>query len=94
MDAKNKRAREIQEAIHAILLNDWDPIGVQDEPLARTEYSSCVGPVYHALAAGTSEEEIASTLERIEVEDLGTTSSGDRRAAAARKLRALDIRLN
>ena len=93
-DAQNWRAREIQLAIHAILLNDWDPIDVKDEEHARSEHSGHVGTVYHALASGASEPEIASILRGIEIEGMGITCPEDRRAAAARKLRALDVRLD
>ena len=35
--AMNKRrAREIQESIRQVLLHDWDPIEVADEPQSRT----------------------------------------------------------
>jgi hypothetical protein len=93
MDAKEARAREIQGAIHAVLLDDWDPIGVKDEPFARDEYASYVGRVYHALAAGASAEDIASVLAKIELESMGLRVSAAQLIGVARKLRALDVRL-
>ena len=94
MDQRMRQARRIQAAIESILLSDWDPFRVRGESFARDdEYSSYVGPVYHALAAGASAEEIASLLERIESERIGIGGSAPC-IEVARKLRALDVHLD
>src|SRR5436309_9907170 len=88
--SRERRAREIQSQIAEILLHDWDPIGVADEPLARHEYDSYVGGVYRVLASGGSPAEIGAHLRDIEVRMMGwdkTTHEGDvARATAARRL--------
>jgi hypothetical protein len=80
-------------AIDAILLQDWDPIGVNQAGARRDEYTAYVGPIYRALASGASEQDIVAVLREIETDSMGISGSGSRRSAAARKLRALDIRL-
>ena len=97
MHSRERRAREIQSQIADILLHDWDPIGVADVPQARDEYDSYVGGVYRVLASGGSLAEIEAHLRDIEVRMMGldkTTHEADvARATAARRLAALDVRL-
>jgi hypothetical protein len=54
MTSQEDRAREIQEQIRQILLHDWDPVGVRDQPSAQREYDSYVGGLYRLLAEGAS----------------------------------------
>jgi hypothetical protein len=97
MDSRERRAREIQSQIAAILLRDWDPIGVADEAAARDEYDGYVGGVYRLLASGATVADIEAHLRDIEVGMLGndrTTPEADAtRVITARKLAALDVRL-
>ena len=94
MKDRDARAREIMEAIGLVLLRDWDPIGVKDEPMAQDEYDSQIGQVYRLLASGASERQIAEHLSRIESEEMGLTESKpETLLPVARKLRALDVRL-
>jgi len=97
MHSRERRAREIQSQIADILLHDWDPIGVADVPQARDEYDSYVGGVYRVLASGGSLAEIEAHLRDTEVRMMGldrTTHEADvARATAARRLAALDVRL-
>jgi hypothetical protein len=89
-----KRLREVEENIRNVLLHDWDPIEVANEPLAQSEYDSYVGGVYRLLASGASEEEIADHLWRIETEAMEL--SGVEPSAllpVARKLRELNTQL-
>ena len=91
--AMNKqRAREIQESIRQVLLHDWDPIEVEDEPLAQREYDPYVGGVYRLLASGASERAIADHLWRIETEGMGLSSpESSSLLPVANKLKGLDI---
>jgi hypothetical protein len=88
-----KRLREIQDSIRHVLLHDWDPIEVANEPLAQSEYDSYVGAVYRLLASGASEQEIADHLWKIETEGM-ELSRGDPSALlpVARKLKDLNVR--
>jgi len=94
MTSQADRAREIQEQIRLILLHEWDPIGVQDEPSAQDEYDSYVGGVYRLLTDGASPEMVAEHLARIEGERMGLPSSVDRRVPVATKLCGLNVRIS
>ena len=41
-----ERSREIRCHIRAVLMAEWDPIGVSDIPEAADEYDSYIGGVY------------------------------------------------
>jgi hypothetical protein len=89
-----KRLREIEESIRDVLLHDWDPIEVANEPLAQSEYDSYVGGVYRLLTAGASEEELADHLWRIETESMELSrAEPSALIPVARKLRQLNIQV-
>jgi hypothetical protein len=92
MDWKDRRAQEIIAAIRQVLLRDWDPIGVQDEPNAQDEYDGYVGRIYRVLARGASELEVAEELAAIERRMSFQTKPSALLPVAA-KLKALDVRL-
>ena len=50
------------EAIKALLWEEWDPIGVNDDSDAFGEYDSYADQVYSMLARGADSEEIARHL--------------------------------
>ncbi len=60
----NERAtfRTAVPAITAILLRDWDPIGVQDEPRAQESYDSHAVAIYGLLARDASADEVTEYL--------------------------------
>ncbi len=94
VNTKEQRARQIQAAIRAILLRDWDPIGIYGEG-PDDEYDSYIGGVYRLLATGTSTNEIAEHLRKIEEEAMGVQPrSHETLLDVALKLRGLDIRLD
>jgi hypothetical protein len=43
------RAKRYQEAIREILLREWDPIGIAEEPDAQDEYDSYVHEIHGLL---------------------------------------------
>ena len=94
MSERNQRAREIQESIKRVLLQDWDPIGVSDVPEAQDEYDAYVGGVYRLLASGASEDEIIEHLHRVESDVMGMPAA-DREGlrGVARKLVGLNVSL-
>ena len=95
MQSRMKRAREIQAAIEDILMREWDPIGVREEPEAAGEYDHFVGGVYRLLTRRPTPEEVAQHLLEIEVEQMGgSRADGPKRLLpVARRLLALDIGL-
>jgi hypothetical protein len=65
MDERDRRARQIEEAIRQVLFRDWDPIGVSNTPEARDEYNPYVGSVYRLLASGASAGESREPRARV-----------------------------
>jgi len=93
MDKRERRAAEIQAAIHDVLLHDWDPIGVADEEQAQDEYDSFIGGVYRLLASGASPEQVAEHLSTVEREDMGWEVPASALLPVARKLCEIDVSL-
>jgi hypothetical protein len=65
------RAKRYHEAIHNILLHDWDPIGVAEIPQAQDEYDSCVGQIYGMLIRHEPRHKILDYLWWVETEHMG-----------------------
>ena len=93
-DARDKRAAEIQDSIRQVLFQDWDPIGVNDNPKLADEYDSYIAPVYCILTGTRSEEDVIRFLARTEHDEIGTGSqSPERLRHVARKLLGLNVTL-
>jgi hypothetical protein len=65
------RARRYHEAIKAILLNEWDPIGISDVPEAQDEYDSYVPGIHKMLISRSTEQEVFEYLWVIETQHMG-----------------------
>ncbi len=94
MADRKEIAKEIQDGIQRILLNEWDPIEVRGIPEAKGEYDDYVGGVYRLLATGASPQKVAEHLAEVEL----TTMGLPRRAIesvlpVAEELCRLDVRL-
>ncbi len=63
-DKQRVRAAKLQ--IRQVLLEEWDPIGIADEPLAQDEYDGYLGGIYDLLELGKAEAEIVTRLHFIE----------------------------
>jgi len=87
---RNKeRIRAGKLLIRRILLEDWDPIGIGDNPGAQNEYDSYLGGVYKLLARDASIQEIVWHLHEIERVSMGLQPKEQRLTAAAEKLKSL-----
>ncbi len=94
MTSRDVRAKEIQRAIGEVLLRNWDPLGVKDEPQAQDEYDAYVGGVYQLIAAGATAKQIAEHLVRIETDRLGYGDTDPKMLIPlANKLLRLNVRL-
>lgn len=51
-------SRRIRVAIRHALLENWDPIGVRDEPQAQDEHDMYIGDIYELLLRKAPEDEI------------------------------------
>jgi hypothetical protein len=74
-------------AIHAVLIKEWDPIGVADEPMAQDEYDSYIPVVLRLLREGADDAEIAAHLAKIETQEMGLDPLADRNRRVAVMLR-------
>ena len=76
-------------AVKAILLVDWDPIGVRDEPAARDEYDTYAVEILDLLAAGVSQSALVGYLVDIEANRMGLIPDSSRAEVVAAHLTAL-----
>jgi hypothetical protein len=74
--------REGRDELNALLLKEWNPIGVEDLP--EDEYSSYAGQLALLLREGAPESDIAAYLSRVSTETIGMRPApeGDRRFAS------------
>lgn len=72
---RRKRMTPVQKSllqtVDEILWVHWDPLGLNDEPLCRSEYSSYALPVFGLLLRGAGVRELADRLAEIEREMMG-----------------------
>jgi hypothetical protein len=84
--------RQFAVAIEEILWRVWDPIGVNDAPEARNEYTTYVPGVQQLLQHQATDAEIMAHLIQIETERMGLLSSPSPRLhAVITALRAVDV---
>ena len=65
-----EQSREIRRQIRRILMDQWDPIGVNDIPEAADEYDSYIGNICELIQGDASEPEIAAHLRNIEIQQM------------------------
>ena len=58
-------------AIRAILINDWDPIGVSDVDQAQDEYDSYIPGILKIISSGGGVSELSAHLLAIERNEMG-----------------------
>jgi hypothetical protein len=81
-----REARRYQDRIRAILLKEWDPIGVADVPNAQDEYDSYVGEIYAMLTRHETRHTLLNHLWRVETEHMGLTGNRSHTEAIADRL--------
>jgi hypothetical protein len=64
-------ARQVKTEVGRVLWEVWDPIGVNDEPNARDEYSGYVNGVFELLTSAATHEDIAEHLREIAIQRMG-----------------------
>jgi hypothetical protein len=79
----------VTHKVRAILLNDWDPIGIAGVPQAADEYDRYVGHLAQMVVAGSSISELSEHLVRIEADDMGLRGNHDRARSVAAKLSSI-----
>jgi hypothetical protein len=87
------RTKRYHSAIKQILLQEWDPIGVNGIPEAQDEYDSYVWGVYSRLIRQASEQELFDYLWEMETVDMGLYGNASHTQAIVEKLMALKVKL-
>jgi hypothetical protein len=94
--AEKSAHTEIRHHICKILMQQWDPIGVSDVPEAADEYDRYIDRVHDLITQGASEQDIASYLQSVEIEEMGMVDTRglpllepDKRIRAAASLKNL-----
>ena len=77
---------QLYNFIDNLLWEEWDPIGINDMPEARNEYSSYTLQIFGLVIHGASNEDIAEKLSRIEVDWMGLASNADKNMELATKI--------
>jgi hypothetical protein len=86
-DDRRQQVQGLIEKIRDVLINDWDPIGVGDNPNLREEYDSTLSPLLAALSKGAGEDELSSILAAAETR-FGVSGDNARRERTVTKLMA------
>jgi hypothetical protein len=61
-----------------VLFGEWDPVGVNDNPLCEDESDSCAPAVCRMLKGGADEVKLAAHLGRLRTDAMGLPDGGDR----------------
>lgn len=84
--------RKIMPDIRCVLWEQWDPIGVNDEPKAFGEYNGYANSIYDLLMRGAADDEIAQQLHTYETVNMGLSRQSDeQRMAVVEALRSVDL---
>ena len=70
--------------IRTILLRDWDPLAVGNNPKLSDEYDSCSPVIYRMIQAGTTVQEIQRYLIAVDEKGGGSPNVGGAKLAATR----------
>lgn len=79
------------QSIRTLLLNEWDPVGVKDEPTAQDEYDHYVPAILGLLERGASAAEIEQYLGDVSGFDMGLVAVAERDRTVARALSKLTL---
>jgi hypothetical protein len=66
-----KPREEVERDIARALLDQWDPLGLRDDPGPHAEYDSFAHEVYSLLARGASDTQVGRFLHGLERDQLG-----------------------
>jgi len=79
----------LEAKIRALLMGEWDPIGIRDEAAARDEYDDYIPHVASMIVSKKSPNEVAHYLLSVETGKMGLPGDAERARAVANRLSAL-----
>jgi hypothetical protein len=78
---------DLTKQIRNILLRDWDPVGIGDNPNLRNEYDSYLPELIRILKTfPVNEEAILAYLQKIEADRMGLPEDPERIVISAKNL--------
>lgn len=80
----------LQKTVKSILLNEWDPIGINEFDEANDEYDAYIVPLCHMVAEKKSAVEFYTFLLSV-IEAMGLDGDEKTERAIAEKLAALSV---
>ncbi len=83
------RREQLRQQIHEVLINEWDPLSVKDNALAKDEYDSYITGIQRMLDEGCDAHRLSSHLDQLETVSMGLRAPSGRGGAAAAKLLAI-----
>lgn len=84
-----QQAKQYHQAIHDILLHEWDPIGVAEEPAATDEYDSYIHQIHGMLIRHEPRQRLVDHLWWIETVHMGLFGNRSRTEAVVERLMRL-----
>lgn len=82
---------KIEKIVQDILMKDWDPIGVKNNPNAKAEYDGYALRLVGMLYNGCSEGQIADYLNTVVAEELGLPIDEGLSKIVSKKLMAIEL---
>ena len=79
-------ARRYHEAIRGILLHEWDPIGIADDPAAQDEYDGYIHEIHGMLIRHELRHRLVDHLWWVETEHMGLYGNRSRTELIADRL--------
>lgn len=81
--------KQLQQRVKAIVLHEWDPVGVANVPEAQDEYDAYIAEVTRMLAMRAPVSKIEDYLWWLETTHMGLCGDRQRTNAIAAKLASL-----
>jgi hypothetical protein len=87
LDEIRRRELLLFEGVREVLFREWDPIGVNNQPLAQDEYDSYARRIVGYLNGEADEYKIAHYLSEVQRNSMGMSNiDGDNNRRIARRL--------
>lgn len=83
------KKNELLQAVRRILFTEWDPIGVNDNPLCEDEYDSYAPAICRLLCEGADASKVVLHLSRLQKDSMGLTATEAHNRRIARRLLSL-----
>lgn len=80
-----------EKQVKDILMNDWDPIGIKNNPNAKAEYDEYALRIVGMLYSGSNENKIVEYLNMVVAQDLGLPVNDVISKMVSKKLIGLEL---